>query len=154
MALKADMIDSLCWSKYTALLKDYFGNMGTMAAVDKPQEIQSQYSSDLPEKIAGEFRSFLETVWKENAPAGAPEFEEIMNAKKNIDLANLKYEEDIKAARAAAEKITAWEKFTSSNDKDVVQYVGLLKDCTEEMLSALLEDFMFDVDKYLGENNH
>lgn len=154
MALKADKIDSLCWSKYTALLKDYFGNMGTMAAVDKPQEIQSQYSSDLPEKIAGEFRSFLETVWKENAPAGAPEFEEIMNAKKNIDLANLKYEEDIKAARAAAEKITAWEKFTSSNDKDVVQYVGLLKDCTEEMLSALLEDFMFDVDKYLGENNH
>ena len=150
MALKAEEIDSLCWAKYTELLKEHFGDIGTMAAVVKPQEIESKYNSDLPENIAGEFRSFLESVWKDNAPASAPEFETIMNAKKTLDLAKLKYEEDLKAARAAAEKITAWEKFTSSNHKDVVQYVGLLKDCTEELMSALLEDFMFDVDKYIG----
>ena len=149
MALKSDEIDSLCWAKYTELLKEHFGDIGTMVAVDKPQEIEAKYSSELPESIAGEFRSFLESVWKDNAPSSAPEFEKIMNAEKTLDLAKLKYEEDLKAARAAAEKITTWEKITSSNYKDVVQYVGLLKDFTEELMSALLEDFMFDVDKYI-----
>lgn len=149
MALKADQIDSLCWAKYTTILKEHFGDIGKMAAVDKPQEIQEKYTEDLPVKIVDEFRSYLETVWKENAPAGAPEFESIMNAKMILEMAKIKYEEDLYAARAAAEKITTWEKITSSNDKDVVQYVGLLKDYSEELMNALLEDFMYDVDKYI-----
>lgn len=150
MALKADQIDSLCWAKYTAILKEHFGDIGKMAAVDKPQEIQEKYTADLPVKIADEFRSYLETVWKDNAPAGAPEFEKIMNAKMILEMAKIKYEEDLNAARTAAEKITTWEKITSTNDKDVVQYIGLLKDYSEELMNALLEDFMFDVDKYIG----
>ena len=74
-----------------------------------------------------------------------------MNAKKVIELAKARYEEDLVAAENEARKVSAWEKLTTSNHKDVTHYVGLLKDCTEDILKGLMDDFLLDAEKYFPE---
>lgn len=149
--LTINQIDSFCWEKYTSLLKENFGNLAETAAHKRPEALSPQYTPDLPERIAGQYRAFLQELWKENAPKDAPAFEDIMNAKKVIELAKARYEEDLVAAENEARKVSAWEKLTTSNHKDVTHYVGLLKDCTEDILKGLMDDFLLDAEKYFPE---
>lgn len=144
-------IEQRCWTKYNELLNETFGNMGQLAAYDKPQTLDDRFVPSLPESLGNEYRSFLEGVWNEFRPEGAEPFEELMDAKKIQEGVEAKYGEDLKKNRENALKISAWEKITSSNNKDIVAYVGLLKDCTEEILKSLFGDFIHDVEKYYPE---
>ena len=146
--LTINQIDTLCWEKYSSLLKENFGNLAETAAYERPESLSPQYTLALPEKIADQYRDFLQGIWKENAPKDAPAFEEIMNAKKIMELAKARYEEDLVAAENEARKVSAWEKLAASNHKDVIHYVGLLKDCTEDILKCLMDDFLMDAEKY------
>ena len=149
--LTINQIDSLCWERYTSLLKENFGDLAETAAYERPESPAPHYTLDLPERIADQYRDFLQGLWKENAPKDAPTFEEIMNAKKIAELAKARYEEDLMAAEKDARKVSAWEKITASNHKDVTHYVGLLKDCTEDTLKGLMNDFLMDAEKYFPE---
>ena len=149
--LTINQIDSLCWEKYTSLLKEHFGNLAETAAYERPEAISPQYTLFLPEMIADQYRDFLQGLWKENATKDAPAFEEIMNAKKITELAKARYEEDLVSAEKEARKVSVIEKLTASNHKDVTHYVGLLKDCTEDILKGLMEDFLMDAETYFPE---
>lgn len=146
--LTINQIDTLCWEKYTSLLKEYFGNLAETAAYERPESLDPQYTLSLPERIADQYRAFLQELWKENAPKDAPAFEDIMNAKKIMELAKARYEEDLVAAENEARKVSVLEKITVTNHKDVTHYMGLLKDCTEDILKALMDDFLMDAEKY------
>ncbi len=148
---KLQAIEQRCWTRYNELLNETFGEMGRMAAYEKPQTLDERFAPSLPESLGKEYRAFLEEVWKEFRPEGAKAFNELMDAEKIIEGAEAKYGEDLRRTREEAIKVSAWEKVTSSNHKDVIAYVGLLKDCTEDMLKALLEDFLHDVVEYFPE---
>ena len=61
-------IASLCEEKQNQLLHKYFGNLVHEAAIERPETI-GEYTKELPLKIEAEFRTFLEELWKEYAPA-------------------------------------------------------------------------------------
>ena len=61
-------IVNLCGTKQNQLLNKYFGNLVHEAAIEWP-EIIGEYTKDLHLKIEAEFRTFLEQIWKEHAPA-------------------------------------------------------------------------------------
>lgn len=149
--LTINQIDSLCWEKYTSLLKEHFGNLAETATYERPESPAPHYTLDLPGRLADQYRDFLQGLWKENAPKDAPTFKEIMNAKKITELAKARYEEDLVAAEKEALKVSAWEKLTTTNHKDVTHYLGLLKDCTEDILKGLMNDFLMDAEKYFPE---
>ena len=141
-------IDSLCWEKYTSLLTETFGDTASTAAHDRPETLSQKFTPSLPGEVADAYRLFLSGLWEKYAPKDAPAFYEIMNATKNMELARARYAEDLEAAHADALKVSAWEKITATNHKDVTHYVGLLKDCTEDILKALMDDFLMDAEKY------
>lgn len=61
-------IVNLCGTKQNQLLNKYFGNLVHEAAIERPETI-GEYTKELPLKIEAEFRTFLEELWKEYAPA-------------------------------------------------------------------------------------
>ena len=148
---KLQAIEQRCWTRYNELLNETFGEMGRMAAYEKPQTLDERFAPTLPESLGKEYRAFLEEVWKEFRPEGAKSFDELMDADKIIEGAEAKYGEDIRRTRDEALKVSAWEKVTSSNHKDVVAYVGLLKDCSEDILKALMSDFLLDAKEFFPE---
>lgn len=55
------------------------------------------------------------------------------------------YDDYFPSARVNALKITLKERILKSNHKDVTFYNGLLKQCTEELLDVMIDDFIEDV---------
>ena len=118
-------IASLCEEKQNQLLHKYFGNLVHEAAIERPETI-GKYIKELPLKIEAEFRTFLEELWKEYAPAelkGTPLLHEEQKLRK---LMTDDDREMIEPAYKDATEITLWERITKSNHEDVTYYKGLL----------------------------
>ena len=55
-------IRNLCLENEQELFEKYFGN------IVLTEEIGEEYPKELPLKIEAEYRTFLETLWKDYAP--------------------------------------------------------------------------------------
>ena len=146
--MKSEELRSLCWGKYNSLLDQYFGGIHEEAAA-REGTLDGRFTNELPEKVAGEFRSYIEDVWKEVAPDGAKPFDKIMDADKAIKATKAEYLDYLTKARNEAQAVSLWEKITRSNHEDVTNYKGLLKQYTEELMRVMLLDFLLDAAKYL-----
>ena len=134
-------IASLCEEKQNQLLHKYFGNLVHEAAIERPETI-GEYTKDLPLKIEAEYRTFLEELWKEYAPAelkGTPLVHEEQKLRK---LMTDDDRELIATAYKDATEITLWERITKSNHEDVTYYKGLLLEYTRDLLMVLRQDFL------------
>ena len=137
-------IASLCEEKQNQLLHKYFGNLVHEAAIERPETI-GEYTKDLPLKIEAEFRTFLEELWKEHAPAelkGTP----LVLEEQKLRLAMTEDDrEAIREAFNAASRITLLEKLTKSNHKDVTHYKALLHAYTKDLLMVMRLDFLEEI---------
>ena len=100
-------IVNLCETKQNQLLNKYFGNLVHEAAIERPETI-GKYTKELPLKIEAEFRTFLEELWKEYAPAeltGTPLVHEEQKLRKLMTDDN---REMIEPAYKDATEITLW----------------------------------------------
>ena len=138
--MKTDEMVVLCKEKEQELLDKYFGGFVFEAAIVRPETI-GEYTRDLPLKIEGEFRSFLEELWKEYDPDTPLVLEERKLRKLMTD----DDREGVDAAYKDASTITLWEKITKSNHEDVTYYKGLLYEYTKELLLVMREDFLEEV---------
>lgn len=137
-------IVNLCETKQNQLLSKYFGNLVHEAAIERPETI-GEYTKDLPLKIEAEYRTFLEELWKEHAPAelkGTPLVLEEQKLRKLMTDDNL---EMIEPAYKDATEITLWERITQSNHKDVTYYKGLLQEYTRDLLMVIRNDFLEEI---------
>lgn len=138
--MKTEKMVVLCKEKEQELLDKYFGGFVFEAAIVRPETI-GEYTRDLPLKIEGEFRAFLEGLWKEYDPDTPLVLEERKLRKLMTD----DDREGIDAAYKDASTITLWEKITKSNHEDVTYYKGLLYEYTKELLLVMREDFLEEV---------
>ena len=137
-------IASLCEEKQNQLLHKYFGNLVHEAAIERPETI-GKYIKELPLKIEAEFRTFLEELWKEYAPAelkGTPLVHEEQKLRK---LMTDDDRELIDPAYKDAIEITLWERITKSNHEDVTYYKGLLLEYTRDLLMVMRQDFLEEI---------
>ena len=137
-------IASLCEEKQNQLLHQYFGNLVHEAAIERPETI-GEYTKDLPLKIEAEYRTFLEELWKEYAPAelkGTPLVHEEQKLRK---LMTDDDRELIDPAYKDATEITLWERITKSNHEDVTYYKGLLLEYTRDILMVMRQDFLEEI---------
>ena len=137
-------IASLCEEKQNQLLHKYFGNLVHEAAIERHETI-GEYTKDLPLKIEAEYRTFLEELWKEQAPAelkGTPLVLEDQNLRK---LMTDDDRELIAPAYKDATEITLWERITKSNHEDVTYYKGLLLEYTRDLLLVMRQDFLEEI---------
>lgn len=137
-------IVNLCETKQNQLLNKYFGNLVHEAAIERPETI-GEYTKDLPLKIEAEFRTFLEELWKEYAPAelkGTPLILEEQELRKLISDDD---REMIDPVYKDATEITFWERITKSNHEDVSYYKGLLKEYTRDLLMVMRQDFLEEI---------
>ena len=138
--MKTEEIVVLCKEKEQELLDKYFGGFVFEAATLRPETI-GEYTRDLPLKIEGEFRAFLEELWKEYDP----DTPFVLEERKLRKLMTDDDREGIDAAYKEASTITLWEKITKSNHEDVTYYKGLLYEYTKELLLVMREDFLEEV---------
>ena len=137
-------IVNLCGTKQNQLLNKYFGNLVHEAAIERPETI-GEYTKDLHLKIEAEFRTFLEELGKEYAPAelkGTPLVHEEQK------LSKLMTDDDcemIEPAYKKATRITLLERITKSNHEDVSYYKGLLKEYTRDLLMVMRQDFLEEI---------
>ena len=137
-------IEQFCAAQEKLLLDKYFGNLVNEAALERPEDI-GRYTKDLPLKIEEEFRSFLETLWKEVAPEELRGKPLVLEERK---LRKLKTDDDremLHAAYQAATEKTLLEKITRSNHKDVTFYKGFLEEYTRDLLMVMRHDFLEEV---------
>ena len=111
-------IASLCEEKQNQLLHKYFGNLVHEAAIERPETI-GEYTKDLPLKIEAEYRTFLEELWKEQAPAELKGTPLVLEEQKLRKLMTDDDREMIEPAYKDATEITLWERITKSNHEDV-----------------------------------
>ena len=137
-------IVNLCETKQNQLLNKYFGNLVHEAAIERPETI-GKYTKELPLKIEAEFRTFLEELWKEYAPAelkGTPLVHEEQKLRK---LMTDDDREMIEPAYKDATEKTIWERITKSNHEDVTYYKGLLQEYTRDLLMIMRQDFLEEI---------
>ena len=134
-------IASLCEEKQNQLLHKYFGNLVHEAAIERPETI-GEYTKDLPLKIEVEFRTFLEELWKEHAPAELKGTPLVLEEQKVRKLMTDDDRELIEPAYKDATGITLWERITKSNHEDVTYYKGLLLEYTRDLLMVMRQDFL------------
>ena len=137
-------IVNLCETKQNQLLNKYFGNLVHEAAIERP-ETTGKYAKELPLKIEAEFRTFLEELWKEYAPAelkGTPLLHEEQKLRK---LMTDDDREMIEPAYKDATEITLWERITKSNHEDGTYYKGLLLEYTRDLLMVMRQDFLEEI---------
>lgn len=137
-------ITTLCKEKEQELLNKYFGNLVHEAAIVRPETI-GEYTKDLPLKIEGEYRPFLEGLWKVYAPDGLKGTPLVLEEQKLRKLMTDDDREGIEEAYKDATTITLWEKITKSNHEDVTYYKGLLEEYTKDLLLVMREDFLEEV---------
>ena len=137
-------IAMLCKEKEQELLYKYFGNLVHEAAIERPETI-GEYTKDLPLKIEAEFRTFLEQIWKEHAPAELKGTPLVLEEQKFRKLMTDDDREMIEPAYKDATEITLWERITKSNHEDVTYYKGLLLEYTRDLLMVMREDFLEEI---------
>lgn len=138
-------IESRCREKAEQILEKYFPKFVQEAAVDKPERLADEYNDELPFKVEAEFRSWLGELWKEVTKNESKPFDEIMNRHISMTNVDANYVPYLGGARRDAEKITLWEKITKSNHSDVTYYKGLLRQYSEELMKAMIKDFLEDL---------
>lgn len=126
------------------MLNKYFGNLIHEAAIVRPETI-GEYTKDLPLKIEGEYRIFLEGLWKEYAPDGLKGTPLVLEEQRLRKLMTGDDREEIDVAYKDATTITLWEKITKSNHEDVTYYKGLLCEYTKELLMIMRIDFLEEI---------
>ena len=134
-----------CYIQRQNLLTKYFGDFALVAATEKPEQLEDIYTDDLPDKISDEFREFLACLWAEITSGGGRSFDKVMNRQRQMDAIKDGYDDYFPTARLDALKVTLKERVLKANHKDVTFYKGLLKQCSEELLDTMIEDFMEDV---------
>lgn len=137
-------ITNLCEEKEQELLGKYFGNLVHEAVIVRPETI-GEYTKDLPLKIEGEYRNFLEGLWRDYAPDGQKGTPLVLEEQKLRKLMTDDDREGIEEAYKDATTITLWEKITKSNHEDVTYYKGLLEEYTKDLLLVMREDFLEEV---------
>ena len=137
-------IASLCEEKQNQLLNKYFGNLVHEAAIERPETI-GKYTKELPLKIEAEFRTFLEELWKEYAPAELKGTPLVLEEQKLRKLMTDDDREMIEPAYKDATEITLWERITKSNHEDVTYYKGLLQEYTGDLLMVMCQDFLEEI---------
>ena len=137
-------IANLCDTKQNQLLNKYFGNLVHEAAIERPETI-GEYTKDLPLKTEAEFRTFLEQIWKEHAPAELKGTPLVLEEQKFRKLMTDDAREMIEPAYKDATEITLWERITKSNHEDVTYYKGLLLEYTRDLLMVMREDFLEEI---------
>ena len=137
-------IASLCEEKQNQLLNKYFGNLVHEAAIERPETI-GKYTKELPLKIEAEFRTFLEELWKEHAPAELKGTPLVLEEQKVRKLMTDDDRELIALAYKDATEITLWERITKSNHEDVTYYKGLLLEYTRDLLMVMRQDFLEEI---------
>ena len=137
-------IVNLCGTKQNQLLNKYFGNLVHEAAIERPETI-GEYTKDLPLKIEAEFRTFLEELWKEHAPAELKGTPLVLEEQKVRKLMTDDDRELIATAYKDATEITLWERITKSNHEDVTYYKGLLLEYTRDLLLVMRQDFLEEI---------
>ena len=137
-------IASLCEEKQNQLLNKYFGNLVHEAAIERPETI-GKYTKELPLKIEAEFRTFLEELWKEHAPAELKGTPLVLEEQKVRKLMTDDERELIALAYNDATQITLWERITKSNHEDVTYYKGLLQEYTRDLLMVMRQDFLEEI---------
>lgn len=137
-------IANLCETKQNQLLNKYFGNLVHEAAIERPETI-GEYTKDLPLKIEAEFRTFLEELWKEHAPAELKGTPLVLEEQKLRQLMTDDNRELIEPAYKNATEITLWERITKSNHEDVTYYKGLLHEYTCDLLMVMRLDFLEEI---------
>ena len=133
-----------CKEKEQELLEKYFGNLLHEAAIEMPETI-GEYTKDLPLKIEAEFRTFLEELWKEQAPAELKGTPLVLEEQKLRKLMTDDDREMIEPAYKDATEITLWERITKSNHEDVTYYKGLLQEYTRDLLMVMRQDFLEEI---------
>lgn len=139
-----EQITNLCKEKEQELLNKYFGNLVNEAATLRPETI-GEYTKDLPLKIEGEYRIFLEGLWKDHAPDGLKHTQLVLEEQKLRKLMTDDDREGIEEAYKDATTITLWEKITKSNHEDVTYYKRLLEEYAKDLLFVMREDFLEEV---------
>ena len=143
-------IEKKCKEKENALLKKYFGNLTTEAAIYRPESI-GNYTKDLPLKIEEEYYSFLKELCSEINPNKSNTLESLLD-KRQLSIAMTEDDrEGIKHAYEDATRRTLWERITKSNHKDVTFYKGLLEEYTRDLLLCLRCDFIEDINKIVSD---
>ena len=137
-------IASLCEEKQNQLLHKYFGNLVHEAAIERPETI-GEYTKDLPLKIEAEYRTFLEELWKEQAPAELKGTPLVLEDQKLRKLMTDDDRELIAPAYKDATEITLWERISKSNHEDVTYYKGLLQEYTRDLLLVMRLDFLEEI---------
>ena len=137
-------IASLCEEKQNQLLHKYFGNLVHEAAIERPETI-GEYTKDLPLKIEAEYRTFLEELWKEQAPAELKGTPLVLEEQKVRKLMTEDDREMIGPAYKDATEITLWERITKSNHEDVTYYKGILQEYTRDLLMVMCQDFLEEI---------
>ena len=137
-------IASLCEEKQNQLLNKYFGNLVHEAAIERPETI-GKYTKELPLKVEAEFRTFLEELWKEHAPAELKGTPLVLEEQKVRKLMTDDDRELIDPAYKDAIEITLWERITKSNHEDVTYYKGLLLEYTRDLLMVMRQDFLEEI---------
>lgn len=137
-------IASLCEEKQNQLLHKYFGNLVHEAAIERPETI-GEYTKELPLKIEAEFRTFLEELWKEHAPAELKGTPLVLEEQQVRKLMTEDDREMIEPAYKDATEITLWERITKSNHEDVTYYKGLLLEYTRDLLMVMRQDFLEEI---------
>lgn len=137
-------ITTLCKEKEQELLNKYFGTLVHEAAIVRPETI-GEYTKDLPLKIEGEYRTFLERLWKEYAPDELKGATLVLEEQKLRKMMTDDDRKGIEEAYKDATTITLWEKITKSNHEDVTYYKGLLEEYAKDLLFVMREDFLEEV---------
>ena len=139
-----EQLERLCKEKEQELLNKYFVNLVKEAAIERPETI-GEYTKDLPLKIEAEFRTFLEELWKEHAPAELKGTPLVLEEQKVRKLMTDDDRELIDPAYKDATEITLWERITKSNHEDVTYYKGLLLEYTRDLLMVMRQDFLEEI---------
>lgn len=139
-----EQITNFCKEKERELLDKYFGNLVHEAAIGRSETI-GEYTKDLPLKIEGEYRTFLEGLWKEYAPDGLKGTPLVLEEQKLRKLMTDDDREGVEEAYKDATTITLWEKITKSNHEDVAYYKRLLEEYSKDLLFVMREDFLEEV---------
>lgn len=134
----------LCEKKQHQLLGKYFGHLVQEAAIERPETI-GEYTKDLPLKIEAEYRTFLEELWKEHAPADLKGTPLVLEEQTLRKLMTDDDRERIEPAYKDAMERTLWERMTHTNHEDVTYYKGLLLEYTRDLLMVMRNDFLEEI---------
>lgn len=142
--MEKEQIEKLCIKKEQELLRKHFGNLVKEAAIERPETIGT-YTKELPLQIEAEFRTYLEELWQEAAPAELKGTPLVLEEQKLRELMTEDDREGIEAAFKDATEQTWWERVSKTNHKDVAHYKNLLEAYTRDLLMVMRHDFLEEI---------